>query len=434
MRLIPHLTALFANRHGNFSVSTALLLLPLLGMVGLGLDLTHAMQVKSQIAEAADAAVLDSISDASSAYVISSSIKPDEIIRLAEERARLFFYAQLEGKSLTDGPIEFTPRVDLVGHDLVTTATYRARVESSFLRALNIPGFSFSGTVSARSDTLPFSQVHILVDNSPSMGTGATPAARASLAMITRNSCVMSCHAVGEANSSVDLARRAKIPIRIDVVRDAVAGLAKVVEENRSVQNQFTMNLYSFGLTTAEHYLRFVRPVATGLTNMDLFREAAQKIDLMFNMSPSEYPRASFFHDVFPAIGALIPPSGSGATASSPQQVLIFISDGVADGDRFFTCQRPVNDRRCQEPVDVKDCEALKRKGIRIATIYTHYYLTPTDTISMRVVGLFLPLVPNAMRKCASPGLYAELNETSDTEAVMRSIFLKAVSAPRLTQ
>ena len=93
------------------------------------------------------------------------------------------------------------------------------------------------------------------------------------------------------------------------------------------------------------------------------------------------------FDNVLPAINSLIAGPGDGTSPSSPQKILFFVSDGVADARPAFARSRPARAGtrrpgrlyRCQEPLNVSSCTAMKARGIKIAVLYTTYLALPTN-------------------------------------------------------
>ena len=84
-------------------------------------------------------------------------------------------------------------------------------------------------------------------------------------------------------------------------------------------------------------------------------------------------------------INNIMPAPGTGYTGSSPQEVLLLVSDGV--DDRLNTgnpglAQNPVgtySGSRFMGLFDTSWCDTVKARGIRIAVLYTEYLPLPTN-------------------------------------------------------
>ena len=125
---------------------------------------------------------------------------------------------------------------------------------------------------------------------------------------------------------------------------------------------------------------------------------------------------------------------GTGLTASSPEKILYFVSDGVGDAYKPSTCTKTTTPGgRCQEPVDVKYCKALKDKGYKIAVLYTTYLPLPGNDWYEDWIEPFQNEIPKRMEECASPGLFFEVSPTEGISDAMTALFKKIVNMPRLT-
>ena len=150
---------------------------------------------------------------------------------------------------------------------------------------------------------------------------------------------------------------------------------------------------------------------------------------------------------VLPAINSLIAALGDGSSPASPQKILFFVSDGVADAVGV-ACTQPTtpgqdprtgqNYTRCQEPLTVASCTAMKSCGIKIAVLYTIYLALPTNGWYLSWIDPFNkgPYAPSVnsqiaanMQACASPGYYFEVSPTDGISQAMTALFQKVVTA-----
>lgn len=140
-----------------------------------------------------------------------------------------------------------------------------------------------------------------------------------------------------------------------------------------------------------------------------------------------------------------IPASGDGSTSASPQKILFFVSDGVADRALGSPgCSQPTTAgadaktgkkyTRCQEPLDVALCTTIKNRGIRIAVLYTTYLPLPTNSWYNSWIAPFSNTIATRMEACASPGLYFEVSPSQGISEAMDALFKKAVQHARLLE
>lgn len=74
LRCLDKLRAAAGDRSGNFRITTALLLIPLMGMVGLAVDLSRPLETKTGVQNMADEALLASINSGSLAQKQSGAV------------------------------------------------------------------------------------------------------------------------------------------------------------------------------------------------------------------------------------------------------------------------------------------------------------------------------------------------------------------------
>jgi hypothetical protein len=181
-------------------------------------------------------------------------------------------------------------------------------------------------------------------------------------------------------------------------------------------------------------------------SNLTTAKSAAAAIDLM-TVPYQNYASDTDtdFGDVLTDMNKAITTPGTGTTASSPQKYLFFVSDGV--GDRVNGspgCSQAVTNGsdpqtgksyvRCQEPLNVSFCTAIKNRGIKIAVLYTTYLPLPTNAWYMSWIAPFSSQIGANMQACASPGLYFEVSPTQGISEAMNALFQKAVAQARLTK
>ena len=140
------------------------------------------------------------------------------------------------------------------------------------------------------------------------------------------------------------------------------------------------------------------------------------------------------FESIMPAVNSAIPSPGSG-TQASPQKVLFFVSDGVADENNPNTCsEQTVGGVRCQEPINDVLCTAIKNRGIQIAVLYTTYLPLPTNAWYNQYIAPFSGDISPKMQSCASPGLFFAVSPTQGIAEAMTGLFQNAVMTARLVK
>jgi len=422
-------------KSGNVAIIFAVAMLPVTGLVGAAVDYSRASRIKTILQAASDAAAVGSISASSQAYK-SLGTMTDGPIPVGQTQAAAIFNGEIQGKSgftLTS----LTATVTLTNGQLRSQVNFVATVPSVIVQILGFRQMTVNGSSVAATGMPAFIDFYLLLDNTPSMGVGATPADVATMVANTPDQCAFACHDKnGEPNDYYSLAKRLGVTMRIDVLRSATQQLMDTANASAAVSGQFRMAIYDFGdQAKNKQDLNTV----TKLTTPTNAKTIAAGIDLMTVNGQGQFnDRDTQFDTILPAMSKEIPDPGDGRTASSPQKVLFFVSDGVADQPDPGNCSQPLTGDRCQEPINVDLCTAIKSRGIRVAVLYTTYLPLPTNNWYMTWVAPFNQAgssqIAANMQACASPGLYFEVNPSQGIADAMNALFQKAVSTARLTQ
>jgi hypothetical protein len=295
---------------------------------------------------------------------------------------------------------------------------------------------------------------YLLLDNSPSMSVGATPAdvtalvnATSSPSYGTNQNCSFACHdtASGATDNFYALAKSLGITMRIDVLRSATQQLMSTAAQTETYSNQFRMAIYDFGASDDTAGLTTIFSLSSSLSSA---QTAAANIDVMTVNGPNNlHDEDTDFDSILTQINSAISSPGSG-TSSAPQKYLFFVTDGVADENNsscLYTMTNPDWGNiapRCIEPINTALCTTMKNRGIKIAVLYTTYLALPTsqfynDWIAPFNAGPYGPS-PNSqialnLQSCASTGLYFEVSPTQGIAQAMIALFQKAVADSRIS-
>ena len=140
------------------------------------------------------------------------------------------------------------------------------------------------------------------------------------------------------------------------------------------------------------------------------------------------------FETAMTAVNNLMPNPGTGATNSTPQEVLFIVSDGVDDEVNSTSCSQPLDGTRCQQPFNTAMCTTVKNRGIMIAVLYTEYLPLPTNSWYNDWVAPFQSQIGSNMQSCASPGLFFQVTTDGDITVAMQTLFQLAIATARLSQ
>lgn len=425
------------DQRGNIAVIFALALIPLMTAVGCAVDYSRAAQIRSKLQAAADAATVGSIAKMSPAFIAAGTMIQDGPIPAGVTDAQNIFNANLSGATgFTINSV--TPAVTKTGSTVTSTFAFSAQLPMTFLGVIGKNTVTVGGTSSSIVSMPLYIDFYLLLDNSPSMGVGATPADVATMVSHTPDSCAFACHDLNDNNNYYKLAKTLGVTTRIDVLRSATQQLMDTAAATQTYASQFRMAIYDFGASSGSQGLRALFSLSSSLSSA---KSAAGNIDLMtVNGQGQNNDQDTGFTAILPAVNLAISAPGSGTTGA-PQKILFFVSDGVAD-EANGACFKPTTGGRCQSPINPALCATLKTRGVKVAVLYTTYLALPTNSwynswIAPFNVGPYGPS-PNSeiarnMQTCASPGLFFEVSPTQGISQAMNTLFQKAVADARIS-
>lgn len=421
------------NRAGNFSLTTALLMAPIIGAIGVAIDMGNAQILKSHVQMAADAAAIGAIAEKSSGTTMSYNHGDGDLSESEDDALAIFNgeIANIPGVTVQSVTIDVKKR----GTVLSSTVTYSGSIPTAFSQILGQRSIPISGTATAEFATQTFRDFYLLLDNTPSMGVGATTADIDKLVANTPDKCAFACHIVANGvenkNDYYNLAKKLGVTTRIDVLAQATASLMDKAKESRTVSNQYRMAIYTFGEKAEDIKLLEVSSLTVDL---DEAKRKAAGVQLMtIPRQGYDNDQQTSFDTALTQIKGKIGKAGNGASAQNPEKVVFFVADGVGDSYKPTTCTKKVAGGRCMEPIDVKYCNALKTEGYKVAVLYTTYLPLPTNSWYNAWIKPFQNEISTRMRSCASDGLFFEVSPTQGIPEAMNTLFVRIISTPRLT-
>ena len=237
------------------------------------------------------------------------------------------------------------------GSTITSNVQFSANVSTMFLGVMGKSSMTVTGT-STSTVTMPlYIDFYLLLDNSPSMGVGATPADVTTMVNNTSDQCAFACHDLNDSNNYYKLAKSLGVTTRIDVLRTATQQLMDTASTTQTYSNQFRMAIYDFGGSSDTQGLRALFSLSSSLSSA---KTAAGNIDLMtVNGQNDNNDQDTGFTTIFPAINNAIAAPGAG-TSAAPLKYLFFVSDGVAD-ESNSSCLKPTQRQRAL-PVPDQSC------------------------------------------------------------------------------
>jgi len=454
------------DRKANVAVITALTMVPIIFLLGMSLDFTQALRKKEQLDAAADAAAV-------------AAVRPAMLMQsdaVAQATATAIFMSVANGVSGLAATPAPTITVTDVGLGRTVSVSYNAASLNNFPKVLhNAASWPINGSATAQAASAPNMNWYLLMDDSPSMGIGATLTDINNLITATAPSkqpasssqnCGFACHETniahdGGTKDNLAIARANNVTLRIDLVSNALnqlliswtncpqSGVTGGVMQCMSALNNTTYKaaLYTFdtGLNTLA---TLTTPTLAGnqVGNISLIPVLYQ------NCVVSTSCNTDYGTNIAGALSSLnsimpTPGLGSNATGDTPQEVVFLVTDGVEDkivsGATACPNASLASNNRCQQPLDTTMCTTLKSRGIKIAILYTEYLqlinLGPsqniTDSWYMSWVDKYdEPLsstgtIAQNLQACASPGFFSDVTTGGNITQALTDLFIKVASS-----
>jgi Flp pilus assembly protein TadG len=447
--MIPEtLRAYGHDRKGNVAIIFALSLIPAVFLIGMALDFSSAMQRRSQLNAAADAAALAAVTPSMMTQSNAAAQTAATNIFNAEASA-------MSGVSNTSPTVTITSSIG----DLTRTAlvSYSASSVNNFPSVLGQSNWTISGSSTATATAAPNINFYLLLDNSPSMDLPATSAGITAMINATENApasggnaggCAFACHESNPAGDNLGnpngednytLAQNLGVVTRIQNMNTATQSLmttASTMEVANSVTYQMAIYTFNYSGTNT------IQALTSDLTAAQTAAQGINVLEVYDNnyltKTNNNDDADTDFDSAMQQMNTIMPNPGTGAANSTPQEVLFLVTDGVED-KVDTNCSEPLSGNRCQQPFDTIWCTTMKNRGILIAVLYTEYLPLPASGVGSNSwyntwIAPFQSQIGPNMQSCASPGLFFQVTTDGDITAAMNALFQKAVATARLSR
>jgi Flp pilus assembly protein TadG len=421
------------DERGTMAMMMGLMAVPLIFAVGAGIDYGSANSMKSRLDAIADASALSAVNHQS---IAGSPVA-------AQAAAQSMFNA--EAVNLPNTTVNnVTASVIDSSTGRTAVVSYTATTSNLFMGIFGFPTTTVSGSSTAQAGLTTNINFYLLLDNSPSMNIAATTDGIATMVANTQaqGGCAFACH---ESNPSADnlgnrngvdnytLAQQLGVVTRMQNLASATQSLMSTAASTEGAGSQYQMAIYTFngsGLNTIQTLTSNLPAAAAAAANINVLEVYDNNwLTKTNNNSDTD----TDFNTAMSQINTLMPLPGTGAPTSTPQEVLMIVSDGV-DDKVSSSCTAALDGNRCQQPFSTTWCTTVKNRGIQIAVLYTDYLPLPTNSWYNDWIAPFQSQIEPNMESCASPGMFFSVTTDGDITAAMQTLFQKAVAAARLTQ
>ncbi|HVB89953.1 MAG TPA: VWA domain-containing protein [Beijerinckiaceae bacterium] len=435
---------------GQVAIIFALSLLPMLILIGLGVDYGRALKLQTELDGAADAAALSAVSNSTSRFTLPTQASIQK------------YFDGAAGSLPTGATYTVSSSAKTSVTSLFVTVNYTATLPTTFGGLVGVPTITIKGTSSSAGQLPTYVNFYLLLDNSPSMGIGATSADIQNLEALTPGNCAFSCHQHSFTSSgkitgddlsdNYHIAKNNGVTTRIDVLRSATQSLTTTATNAETVPNEFKMAVYTFS-----DNFQTIAPLTRNLSSV---QSAAGAIDLAYAYYDQRDTQTSF-DTALTYANRIIPSSGLGVSSAQPTEFLFLVTDGVEDepvnsasgsGDRpdkwangksgapsntkpNITSNQSgnVSSTRLITTMTQSMCDSLKNRGVKIAILNTTYLPVVNNSFYNQWVAPISNAVPTQLQSCASPGFFFQISPTQGISQAMQAMFQAALTDARLT-
>ena len=429
--MIRTLRRLLRERSGNFAMMFALATIPIVAAVGCATDFSYALTVKTQLQNAADSAAVSALAEQSVGVIAGLKDSIIGEVAVADKDAEAIFKANMDPK-VASYVTSYNISIQRNASQFTSEVRFTATVPTSFLGIIGKNSVVVSGVAQGSYVPATYVDFYMMLDNSPSMGLGATTSDISKLEANTSDTCAFACHIDNSTTDYYSLAKNLGVTTRIQLVSKAAQAMMTTAKSTRKYSDQYRMAVYSMGAMASAAQLT---NVATMSSDLDSVASKTATIDLM--SIPYQNYNSDQMTDLLTNLTSLkttMGTGGSGLNASDRQKVLFLVSDGVEDANRPSGClKRLSGTTRCQAPIDYSICTKIKAAGVRIAVLYTTYQPLPNNSWYNSWIKPFQSEISTNMKSCASTDLFFEVSPSQGITEAMNALFLKVVNMPRLT-
>jgi Flp pilus assembly protein TadG len=410
---------------GNVAIIFAVALVPMvlatIGVIQYGM----AISIRTKLNTVADAAALQAVSRAAALTYLTLGTT-------GQVAATSMFNAQaapVKGATISSLNVSVVPTAptSTAPGQLTATVTYKATVTSLAPGILGNYFTSVNGTATATATLPVYANFYLLLDNSPSMGIGATATDIANIG-VPNGGCGFECHSPdattggypGYTNGFVS-----GVTTRLNALQTAAQSIISQAQSNQSVPGQYQFAVYTFNntVTTVSGLTSNLSQVSSDVNNMalpttDVSTQIGDAVNWLYQ-------------------NVVTTASGNG-TFASPYKFVFLVTDGVEDHYNFGsnyvpgsydTLIAPVgawNGTNYSSVMQSSACSGLKNEGVTVAVIYTNY-----DNVGgIQYTDMVAPFVGNiagALQACASTNFFLEADNGSSINTAMQQLFQAAL-------
>ncbi len=391
---------------GSVAVTFGLSLVVLVIAVGCAVDYVRAVRLHMALQSAADAASL-----AGASHSLVKVGRPGRGGGTDQKRIKV-------AKRIFEQNLRAAVGLDLTPDVRVEDGVVKVSIEhvlgTVFMRVANIYHMDLAVQSEAVSGTRAQRDIYLVLDMSASLGLAADEVNRRRLMQLSRpwtrssgefsgshpNGCMFACHGRSGfepyGKNSYDLAKRAGIRLREDVLLDASSAFIRAVLDRsiRAVRDG-DVRVGVFGFSNSARWLS--KPTSnqsSAMRSVSTFPEK-DRDDTLADVAFPWFERQAR------------------GESGSRNRTFVIVTDGVTGGkSRNFTWSE----------LDTRLCQSLKDNGADVFVLEVKYEDLSGDSFYDTYVSRFDRKISPALEACASPGQHMQASTPDEISAAFRDI------------
>lgn len=376
---------LLGARNGSVALIFALAIVPIVGILGVAVDYSRYSDMRVNMQNAADSAVL-----------AAAKAETKELATLEMSKIAGAYNLDSQGlKGLNVSLVDYKKGSAEVKISGAFDATF-TKILGIYSKPLEVRAATNKNS-STRAMSSKHATVYIAVDKSGSMLLAANEAERIKLEAATKsvtqavypmlNGCQFACHQAmwWTPVKFYTVAKSNGILLREDILNPAVETLINEVIDSGAGRRRVSTIGFS---AEAKMLIGPTTSKSAAISSLSLF--------------PEEKQTDTFFEVVMPQIKGMVGRQGAGDSADEPDKILVLVTDGLRSSTNS-TLPPPLGEH---VPIETHLCTSIKSTGIKLAVMDIAYRKSPENAIfNERVASVYNDISPK-LKECASDGMY----------------------------
>jgi Flp pilus assembly protein TadG len=397
---------------GNLAIIFSMTLVVFMFAAGMAIDYVRASSGKTALQAAADATALATV-----VYASTAEKRGDKnIVPSAKDAGLKAWKANADLSFPVADPVI---NVSKAGAAWTAKVRFEVPVPTTIAGILGYDKIVIADEATASNGTSAghnYMEFHIVVDNSASMGLGATQADMDKMHADPIIGCTFACHK-NFSNPSVNTVDRAKTigaTLRIDVVESA---MDKMLTTLAALPNQTKVKAALYGMQNTLEELVPMTGTISNLKNHNL--EMAKATVSQGNTN---------FRVSMETLTGQAGKSEDGSSESKPQKFVFIVTDGVHDSPKSEPNAGYRTSVHYTGPMSPAFCQTIKDQGVLLGVLYVDYIVPFELPGAAKLVTPFDDQISPMLKACASDDMFFNAADPAGIDKAMADMLATALT------